>query len=58
MPHIVHAGHGNWLKGTRKGAGTLVRPEKRSQGLALELVVCLGLLALGLGIRIVGTTVL
>jgi len=58
MPRIVHAGHGIWLKGIRKGAGTLVRSEKPFQGLALELVVCLGLLALGLGIRIVGTSVL
>ena len=28
------------------------------RGLALEIVACLGLLALGLGIRIVGTSVL
>jgi hypothetical protein len=46
------------MKGTGKGAGTLVRPRKPFQGLALEIVVCLGLLALGLGIRIVGTSVL
>jgi len=35
-----------------------VQPAKPSQGLALEIVACLGLLALGLGIRIVGTSVL
>ena len=54
MPRIVHAGHGNWLKGT----GTLMRSGKPFQGLSLELIVCLGLLALGLAIRIIGTSVL
>ena len=58
MSLIRNAGHGPWIMGTRKGAGTLVQPEKPSQGLALEIVACLGLLALGLGIRIVGTSVL
>lgn len=58
MPRIVHSGHENWLKGIRKGAGTFVQSKKPFQGLALELVVCLGLLVLGLGIRIVGTSVL
>lgn len=46
------------MMGTRKGAGMLVQPAKPSQGLALEIVACLGLLTLGLGIRIVGTSVL
>ena len=58
MPRIVYAGHENWLKGTRKGAGALVRFRKPFQGLALEIIACLGLLALGLGIRIVGWSVL
>lgn len=58
MPRIVHAGHGNWLKGTRRGAGTLMRSRRPYQGFALEFIVCLGLLALGLGIRVVGTSVL
>jgi hypothetical protein len=58
MSLIRNAGHGTWIMGTRKGAGTLVQPAKPSQGLALEIVACLGLLALGLGIRIVGTSVL
>jgi|GEM_PF-6465474 len=54
MPRIVHAGHGNWLKGT----GKRMQSKKPFQGLALELIVCLGLLTLGFGIRYVGHFVL
>jgi hypothetical protein len=46
------------MKGTRKSASTLVQPAKSYQGLVVEIVACLGLLALGLSIRIVGTSVL
>ena len=46
------------MKGGRKGAGIIVQPAKPSQGLALEIVACIGLLAFGLGIRIVGTPLL
>lgn len=58
MPRIDHAGHGTWMKGPRRCAGTLGRRPRPYQRLAVEIVACLGLLALGVGIRIVGTSIL
>ena len=46
------------MKIARKGADTLAQPAKPHQGFVLEIVACLVLLALGLGVRIVGTSVL
>lgn len=46
------------MKDRRTSADTRVQPAKPYRGFALEIVACLALLALGLGIRIVGTSVL
>lgn len=58
MSRVHDARHGAWMKDPGKGADTLAQPAKPYQGFVLEIVACLGLLALGLGIRIVGTSVL
>ncbi|WP_157934411.1 hypothetical protein [Microvirga ossetica] len=58
MSLVRYAGHRTWVKGARKDSGTLAQSAKPYQGLTLETVACLGLLALRLGIRIVGTSVL
>jgi hypothetical protein len=57
MSRVHYAGHGTWLKETRRASGVRTRLEKGSQGFAVEIVACLSLLALGFGIRIVGTYV-
>lgn len=58
MPRIAHADHGACKKNTRNDAGTLVHSRKPHQGFDLEIFACLGLLALGFGIRIVGSSLL
>jgi hypothetical protein len=57
MSRVHYAGRETWLKESRKASGVRTQPPRGYEGFAMEIVVCLGLLVLGLGIRIAGSYV-